>query len=330
MQPTNTAPRPRIRRMAPFEEWPPGDMPRMRPQWIKTGCWSLLVGAVMVAASLHPAAQNAGGGAPEETAADPDGPTDAGTAGRGHYSIVKGAAGYAQIVGVFGALAVPAIVFLFTSLSSVTPPGFVVDRGRVALAAGLLVVAMIGSLAGAIGLASVGGEEAETPNLPAAIMFVGVSAVVSLVTMLGAFEVMASVYLAEQKKLFQVIVWIGGLVGVFFVSCAVGDSWIDGPAASGSWVAGQKAAYRKSLWLAVTALGVVVAGILIRYIGKVTIPTSANWPVWVGLGVAVLALGWGVGRSQHSRSPKALRWWEAYGTVVFACAYVVVLAMSLP
>ncbi|MGI5359757.1 hypothetical protein ACQI4E_31285 [Streptomyces sp. CA-252508] len=121
----------------------------------------------------------------------------------GHYDVRRGAAAYAPIVGSFGALSVPATIVLFTTAGSG-------DTTLVSLAAGLLVVAMIGSLTGSIALAAIGAEVDETANLPAAVMFVAVPVVVSLVSVLSAFATLAAIHLPTQKTLFAVIAGVGG------------------------------------------------------------------------------------------------------------------------
>ena len=112
----------------------------------------------------------------------------------GWYDIRRGAAGYAPIVGAFGALSVPAIVFLFTILSSEPPRMFTKQVPVIALAGGLLIVVVIGSLAGAIGLAAIGAERDATANLVPATMFLAVAVSISLIAVLAAFEALATLY----------------------------------------------------------------------------------------------------------------------------------------
>src|SRR5882757_6325916 len=145
------------------------------------------------------------------------------TTAEGRYDIRKGAAAYAPIVGAFGALAIPTVTVLFTASK---PPH--ADK-LVVLACGLLVIATIGSLAGSIGLAAIGAERDQTANLPAAVMYTAVPVVISLLAVLASFEVLAAVYLPHEKELFAVTTGVGGLLGTFFTSFAVGDSWQSGP-----------------------------------------------------------------------------------------------------
>ena len=113
----------------------------------------------------------------------------------GYYDLRQGAAGFAPIVGALGALAVPAIVVLFTAKSSPK------DSVFVALSAGLLIVGMISSLTAAFAMAGIAAERALTANLPPAIIFAGVPVVVSMVSILGAFEVLTRI-VADSKNIF--------------------------------------------------------------------------------------------------------------------------------
>ena len=58
----------------------------------------------------------------------------------------------------------------------------------IALAGGLLIVVVIGSLAGAIGLAAIGAERDATANLVPATMFLAVAVSISLIAVLTIFN----------------------------------------------------------------------------------------------------------------------------------------------
>jgi hypothetical protein len=60
-------------------------------------------------------------------------------------------------------------------------------------------------------------------------MFVAVPVVVSIVAILGAFEVLSAIYLPESRTLFALITGAGGLSAVFFTAFAIGDGWQLGP-----------------------------------------------------------------------------------------------------
>lgn len=117
----------------------------------------------------------------------PDGPDE------GYYDSRAGASAYAPLVGTFGALAVTAIVVLFSTSKALSPT-------QLALATGLLAVGVFGSLAGSFGLAAIGAEQDPTANLPPAIMYVAVPVTTSVVSILGAFEVLAKVYIPSRRR----------------------------------------------------------------------------------------------------------------------------------
>lgn len=253
----------------------------------------------------------------------------------GHYDIRRGAAGYAPIVGAFGALAVPAIIVLFGSTHAGRP-------AYISMAAGLLIVAMVGSLIASIALSAVGAERDETANLYATTMFEAVAVVISLASVLGAFEVLAAVYLPGVKTLFAVIVGVAGVIGIFFTALAIADSWQSGPSDPGDraawiprqWLQDQNQA-EKATWF-VVATGCVPAalGIILRLLGVMVPPTteSANIIVGVGFLLTMSSIVLGAARSRHAIDgfQKALRPREALGTTMTASGFVLVLMIFLP
>ncbi len=139
----------------------------------------------------------------------------------GHYDVRRGAAAFAPIFGGFGALAVPGIVLIFQTPFK--------NSNLTALAAGLLALAVMGSLFGAVTLAAIGAEEDETANLPPAAVQSAVPTVISIVSMFGAFEVLAAAHVPATKLIFTAIAAVGGAFGIVFNSFTVGDSWGLGP-----------------------------------------------------------------------------------------------------
>lgn len=255
----------------------------------------------------------------------------------GHYDIRKGAAAYAPIIGAFGALAVPAITVLFTTSKSG-------HETLITLAAGLLVVAMLGSLASSIALAAVGAEQDETANLPAAVMFIAVSVVISMISVLAAFEVLAAIYLPASKTLFAVMTGVGGLIGAYFTSFAVGDCWRAGPSDQAAkaawintnepWIQTQEQGYREAMRLAGISSLPAAAGIILRLFEVKLTPTPANVNALISVGLAVAILGtfWGVQRTAHAidENQKALRWQEAYATSCTASMFTLAVLVFLP
>lgn len=254
----------------------------------------------------------------------------------GHYDVRRGAAAYAPIVGAFGALAVPTVTVLFTS----TQPG----KGLlVTMATGLLVVAIMASLTGSIGLAAIGAERDETANLPPAVMCIAVAVVVSIVSVLAAFEVLAAIYLPTARTLFSIITGVGGLAGAYFISFALGDSYRTGPRdpsvrsawVARQWIQDQRSGYKKAEHLAILgAIPILMAMAARAFIGHFA-PTTANVNTLVGFGL-LLAMGGiflGVQRTAHAfadEDQKGVRPYEAYGTTAAVALYTAALVMFLP
>lgn len=255
----------------------------------------------------------------------------------GRYDVRKGAAAYAPIVGAFGALAVPTVTVLFTQPQ---PEG---SGKLITLACGLLVVAMIGSLTGSIGLAAIGAERDQTANLPPAVMFTAVPVVISLLSVLASFEVLSAVYLPEEKGLFAVTTAVGGLAGCYFTSFAVADSWQSGPsdpAVRGpwkdtQWVKEKSDAYAKADWLAIASVVPGAVGLALYLSGIHVHLTSVgvNWLVGSGLALAMAGTFLGVQRTKHAMEDskqRGVRWQEAYPTSVGVGLYTLVLLICLP
>jgi hypothetical protein len=256
----------------------------------------------------------------------------------GRYDIRQGAAGYALTIGTLGALAVPALFVLFAVPQASAPQ----RAPLVALAGGLLIVAILASTGGAIGLAAIGAEQDLTGNLVPAVMFLGVAASVAIVTVLGAFEVLAAIYLPESTTLFAVIVGVSGIMGAFFVALSIADSWHTGPRDPAKkkewqrkqWIRTQKKGDRQTLIVALLGTIPASAGIGLRIAG-VHISPSTRTVAWVIGGSLVLAMGAIVFAGMRTRHPadgtqKGLRAWEAYSTTLAISAYALVLMIMLP
>jgi hypothetical protein len=257
----------------------------------------------------------------------------------GHYDARKGAAGYAPIVGTLGALAVAAVVVVFTTL-----PDPMRHSEAAAFATGLFVVTVIGSIIGAISLAAIGGESALTPNLTPAVMYAAVAVVIALVDVVAAFEMLASLVLSPARILLQVITGISGALGVFFTALALGDSWATHPAAhtpgykaweSAEWITSQHDADKAAI--RVSAIGVLpaVAGTAVRVTGLVHLTahvTAANTIILSGLVLTVVATVLSALRSRHPESvpSRGTRPWEAYATTLATSAYTAILLIFLP
>jgi hypothetical protein len=255
----------------------------------------------------------------------------------GHYDARVGAAGYAPVVGTFGALAVPAVTVLFTTHSASTGSAV-----AVAFAAGLFVVTMIGSVIGSISLAAIGGESELTPNLTAAVMYAAVPVVVALADVVAAFEVLAHVYLQPAAFLLRLITGVAGALGVFFTALALGDSWATRPTAwpqyeewkGREWLRSQLLADQAVLRVAAVGVLPVVAATAVRATGlhlsaHIGAVNALNLS---GLALCVLATVSSALRTGHPAagpSPGPRRS-EAYIIALTTSAYVAALVLYLP
>jgi hypothetical protein len=256
----------------------------------------------------------------------------------GRYDIRQGAAAFAPIVGAFGALAVTAIVVLFT-----VPPQHSAYRAPfIALAAGLLIVCMIGSFAGSLALAAIGAEEDPTANLVPATMFLHVSVMISVVAVLAAFEVLAAIYLPESKTLLALITATAGIVGGILTAFGPSDVWHCGPSdpeekshwLKTQWIQSHAQAYTWTNRLMVVSAVPAGLGIILRLAGVETTPTtaSANWLVGIGFILTMAGVVLGFLRSRHPVNgiQRGLRREEAIGTTLAISLYTLLLMIFLP
>jgi hypothetical protein len=255
----------------------------------------------------------------------------------GHYDARRGAAGYAPIVGTLGALAVPAVIVVYTN-----PPDGPGGGQAIAFAAGLLVVAMIGSIIAAIALAAIGAESDLTPNLTPGIMYAAVAVVIALVDIVAAFEILASLALPQARLILLLITGAVGSLGVFFTALALSDSPATHPTHSPGyrdwkkteWLTSQT--HANGATLRVTAVGVVpvIAGVVCR-VGELRLPegtAAANTIILTGLALTVTAIVASALRTGHpgtepSRGPRP---WEAYATTLTTSSYTAFLLLLLP
>jgi MFS family permease len=257
----------------------------------------------------------------------------------GHYDVRVGAAGYAPIVGTFGALSVTAIVVVFTVPTSRPTHGGV----YLVLATGLLIVGMLGSLLAAIGLAAIAAERVPTANLAGSVMYIGVPVAVSLAAILGAFEVLAALYEPASTQLFAMIVAAGGLFGVAFVAFAIADSTSLGPvddlehaawSKTKKWLKSRDEANKWTYIVAATGTLPVLLSAVLRFSGVTARPTRIETNLLVGVGIFLTMIGTlaSLIRSSHRSDDKQieLRMPEAFVTTQAIGGYVLLLMIFLP
>jgi hypothetical protein len=258
----------------------------------------------------------------------------------GRFNLLAGVAAYAPILAIFGSLSVPAIVLILTVPALGAHPKPSVTIG---LATGLLMVGLLGSLLGALAAAAIGAERLPTANLTAAAMFMAVPAMVSVVSILGAFEVLVSTYASTSASLFAVVVGAGGAFGVFFAAFAVADSPGLGPSdpeAHRAWLQGQRLRDRKTArnWaLSVAIAGIIPIAIAVGlWLSKTIIvaltPDRNNALVGLALGLAIFFTGWSEIRATHAivGEDRGLRLPEAFLSCIAIGIYSGALVIFLP
>lgn len=257
----------------------------------------------------------------------------------GQYDVRRGASAYAPIVGSFGALAVTAVVVVFTVPSDE-------NRTSIALATGLLAVGFFGSMLGAFGLAAVGAERDPTANLAAGVTYLSIPVVVSIVSVLGAFEVLASIYVSESAGLFCAITGAGGAFGILMSAFAIADCtglhpttmfraefdrWL-----ARQWITTRQEAIRTSDVVAATCLAPLVVGFVLRFAFGVEVSlghNGVNWLIGLGIGLCLAGSIAGLRRTTHPASGNeqvALRWWEAWLPCIAISGYTLGLLLTLP
>lgn len=257
---------------------------------------------------------------------------------QGYHDIRHGATAYSAVVGTLGALAVPAIIVVFTTAI----PQVANARTLATFATALLVAGMFGSLLGAIALAYLGAERDPIAGLAPAIAYAAVPVVVSFCCILGAFEVLAALYQPSAKTLFSVIVAAGGLFGVVYTSFAVVHSLNLGPRGDErrAWLEAQQIREHASAVKAARLLGSataipVLSAVILRLAGVHLRPTSSIVAVDVILALALIAMGplLAVLRTAPSQTPaeqQGLRLHELYAANFAMSGFAVLLLLTLP
>lgn len=265
---------------------------------------------------------------------------------QGRYDLRNGASVYASIVGGFSAIAVTAVVLVFT----LKPP----DKQAVetlGYCTGLLALAMFGSLLGAFGIAAISAEDDPTANLVPAVSFIAVPVVIAVTSTIAAFEALASIYTPGSADLFVGITGAGALFGIVFNSFTIADSSTSHPTIingraitdaelqawfSRQWIKSREEAYKKTdLILAVCALPIVVVTVL-RLSGAWSVSlgvVSANWLTGALIVVCMVGAYMGLNRTKHPRTgndQKALKAWEAWSANAALAIVGCVLVVTLP
>ncbi len=257
---------------------------------------------------------------------------------RGYHDIRHGATAYSAVVGTFGAIAVPAIILIFTN----PIPQVANARTLATMATTLLVAGMFGSLLGAIALAYLGAERDPIAGLAPAIVYAAVPVVVSLSCILGAFEVLAALYQPSVKTLFSVVVATSSLFGVVYTAFAVIHSLDLGPrgVTRRTWLKAQQirehvsAVKAARLLSGITAAPVLLAMVL-RLAGVHLRPTSLTVHLDLITALVLITVGplLAVLRTTPSKTPeeqRGLRLHEMYAANFGISGFTILLLFTLP
>ncbi|MFS0831542.1 hypothetical protein ABC337_12865 [Arthrobacter sp. 1P04PC] len=258
----------------------------------------------------------------------------------GRYDPRKGAQGYAPIVASFGALAVTALVVVFTS----PPAPQDQDHAIQTLTAGLLAIAVFGSFAGSFALAAIAAEDDPTANIPASVMFIAVPVSLAFLGILGSFEALAATFLAPSAKLFALITVAGGAATVFFSAAVVADSWSMHPTRNvdslinwrkQQWIQNQKEASKAANTLIKVGIAPMMLVFVLRLFDVHWAMNLDGVNVTVGVGIALTLAGTGTAlvRVRHPDEGNhqiGLKPWEAWASTAAISLYAFWLALILP
>lgn len=254
----------------------------------------------------------------------------------GWYDARRGAAGYSPIIGTFGALSIPAIFLLFNQDVVVKEgPTFTV------FAIGMLIVSLLGTMFGAIGLAAIAAETEPTANIAPAIMSISVSISVGLATLFAGIAVVANEFVPEADWLFLALVAITGMAGAFLTAAAIPDSVGLGPEKGSPlwavypWIDSGEKAVRHFL-IAASVAAVIDAGALtVRLSTRASVPLSVAFVSWVivgSVGLVLTGMVYAVIRTAHDTKgmQTGLRRAEAYVTTIVGAGYAAFILFILP
>lgn len=250
------------------------------------------------------------------------------------YDLRLGAAGYAPIVGAIAGFVVTGLVLLFDLASRHAASQTPRTEALLGRASALLVLGLIACLLAAFALAAIGAETLLTPNLTAAILYVGMCTAIGIVAIIAAFEVLATIYLPETHDLFA---WATGgvaVAGSVLVAFVLGDAWRTPSLPKDHWLFGSDNSARWALWTA--GAGVVVLGFAISlYFSDVRLAAGNNGLhliVGAGIMLALLSGVAGIIRAMHRNDGKGreIRKLEAITVIGVMNLYLAVFLLLMP
>ena len=259
----------------------------------------------------------------------------------GHYDLRAGAAAYAPIVAAFGALAVAAIIVVFT-----TTPTSSDSEVEIGLCVGLLALGVFGSTVGAIGLGAIGAERDPTANLVPALLFIAVPVALSTLGTLSAFEVLAAIYVPSSVPLFIAIAGAGCAFSISFTAFVLGDTLNSHPTTmtkrefdswvSRQWLHSAGQAYRAASVTAVVTSAPVLVLVILRLAGVPGLPLSSvlvNLSGGAGIALCVAGTLLSITRTLHpelGNEQVGVKHWEAWAATSSISAYSFLVLLLLP
>jgi hypothetical protein len=250
------------------------------------------------------------------------------------YDLRLGAAGYAPIVGAIAGFVVTGLVLLFDLASRHAASQTPRTEALLGRASALLVLGLIACLLAAFALAAIGAETRLTPNLTAAILYVGMCTAIGIVAIIAAFEVLATIYLPETHDLFA---WATGgvaVAGSVLVAFVLGDAWRTPCLPKDHWLFGSDNSARWALRTA--GAGVAVVGCAITlYFSDVRIAAGNNGLhliVGTGIMLALLSGVAGIIRAMHrdDGAGREIKKPEAVAVIGVMNLYLAVFLLLMP
>jgi hypothetical protein len=250
------------------------------------------------------------------------------------YDLRRGAAAYAPIVGTVGGFVVTGVVLVFGIASHHKAGQPVEHAAMLGRATALLVLGLIACLLAAFALAAIGAERRLTPNLTAAALYAGVCTAIGIVAILGAFEVLAKIYLAQTLDLFALITGGTAVAAVVLVALVLGDAWTTEGLPRNHWLSTQS----KAAWWATAAAGtgaLFLGAVMLLYFDEVRIRVGdhgLHWVIGAGIIVALLSALGAMFRSMHARDGKgrSIRKDEALAALVVMNGYLAIFLLIMP
>jgi hypothetical protein len=120
---------------------------------------------------------------------------------------------YAGILGSVAGFVVTAVVLLVTVAATSKSPS---NASEIALAAGFLIMALIGCLLGAFGYSDIAAYTKTSSNQLVGSIWLGSTVLVAIVAILVSFEIIAGIWLPQARTLFMVTASSAALAGIIF------------------------------------------------------------------------------------------------------------------